>query len=128
MSFPVLILFIRFGLAAFTAVVFFMENSAELSYSISIGVKVAQIGLWFMSIVIIADCLQNRISRTIDSMSYKMEKLKESSIFYNNFDYMRMVKRNSLTVWNMYTLRRNLLLTFSASLITFSVIIVDHSR
>ncbi|GIY68573.1 hypothetical protein CEXT_347171 [Caerostris extrusa] len=105
-----------------------MENSADLAFSISIGVKVTQIGLWFMSIVIVADCLQNRTSRQIDSMSYKMEKLKDSSIFYNKLDYKRMVKMNSLTAWNMYTLRRNLLLTFSASLITFSVIIADHSR
>ncbi|GIY95938.1 hypothetical protein CEXT_343911 [Caerostris extrusa] len=69
-----------------------MENSAEWAYSISIAVKVSQIGLWFMSIVIVADCLQNRTSRTIDSMSYKMEKLKDSGIFYSNLDYKRMVK------------------------------------
>ncbi|GIY95940.1 hypothetical protein CEXT_343931 [Caerostris extrusa] len=105
-----------------------MENSTELAYSISIGVKLTQIGLWFMIIVIVADCLQNRTTQAIDSMAYKMMKLKESRIFYSNLDYERMVKRNSLTVCDMYTLRKNLLLTFSASLITFSVIIADHSH
>ncbi|GIY68572.1 hypothetical protein CEXT_347161 [Caerostris extrusa] len=105
-----------------------MESSAKLAFTISNAVKVTQIGFWLMSIVFVADCLQNRTSRQIDSMSYKMEKLKDSGIFYNKLDYKRMLKRNSLTAWNMYTLRRNLLLTFSASLITFSVIIADHSR
>ncbi|GIY95939.1 hypothetical protein CEXT_343921 [Caerostris extrusa] len=105
-----------------------MESSAKLAFTFSNAVKVTQIGFWLMSIVFVADCLQNRTSRTIDSMSYKMEKLKDSGILYSNLDYKRMLKRNSLTAWNMYTLRRNLLLTFSASLITFSVIIVDHIR
>ncbi|GIY50819.1 hypothetical protein CDAR_537151 [Caerostris darwini] len=104
MSFAVLILFIKVGLAVFSAVTFYMENSAELAYSISIGVKLTQIGLWFMIIVIVADCLQNRTSRTIDSMSYKLKKLKDPRIFCSNLDYT--VKRNSLTVWNMYTLRK----------------------
>ncbi|GIY68570.1 hypothetical protein CEXT_347141 [Caerostris extrusa] len=106
MSFAVLILFIEVGLAVFTAVTLYMENSTELAFNISMAMKVTQIGLWFMSIVIVADCLQNRTSRTIDSMSYKLKKLKESRIFYDNLDYKRMVKRNSLTVWNMYTLRK----------------------
>ncbi|GIY68571.1 hypothetical protein CEXT_347151 [Caerostris extrusa] len=90
MSFAVLILFIEVGLAVFTAVTFYMENSTELAYSISIAMKVTQIGLWFLSIVIVADCLQNRTSRTIDSMSHKLKKLKESRIIYDNLDYKRM--------------------------------------
>ncbi|GIY50820.1 hypothetical protein CDAR_537161 [Caerostris darwini] len=110
------------------AVVFFMESSAKLAFTFSNAVKVTQIGFWLMSIVFVADCLQNGTSRQIDSMSYKMEKLKVSGRFYSNLDYERMVKMNSLTAWGMYTLRRNLLLTFSASLITFSVIIADHVR
>ncbi|GFQ91204.1 hypothetical protein TNCT_572521 [Trichonephila clavata] len=78
----------------------------------------------FVVIAFLADMVQRRFLMNINALlcdESRFKLLKVDSVLYS-----RMLQDNKLTAWDMSVINRKLVLTFMASLATYSILITDQ--
>lgn len=78
---------------------------------------------WFLGISFSADALQKTCHSNLCLVFMYRDLLKGKGLNINYFTYTKMVEQSSLTGWKIFSINRNLLLTYFASLVTYGVII-----
>lgn len=122
---PVFLVFIRIAFDTCILVLMYAENSIPSSRTVHFYVTSLQRFVWVICIVFIAEAAQKRCTWFINLVFRNVGALKRLGISVNTFDYKRMISDSTLTAWDMCILKRNVLLTAIASLVTYSVIILD---
>lgn len=78
---------------------------------------------WFLFISFSADALQKTCHSNLCLVFMYKDLLQGKGVYINYFTYTKMMEQSSLTGWKIFTIDRNLLLTYFASLVTYGVII-----
>ncbi|GFR16957.1 hypothetical protein TNCT_718381 [Trichonephila clavata] len=124
MSFPIFITFCRITLQAFSMVLLWKRNSNDIFRSLHISVTVIEMIFLFVVVSFLADLVQRRFLMNINILlcdESRFNLLAVDKVIYN-----RMLQDNKLTAWDMCVINRRLVLTFMASLTTYSILITDQ--
>ncbi|GFQ88041.1 hypothetical protein TNCT_689271 [Trichonephila clavata] len=107
-------------------VLLWRKDSNHIFKSFHITVTVIEMIFLFIVVSFLADLVQRRFLMNIDSLlcdESRLKLLEEHTVLYN-----RMLRDNKLTAWDMCIINRQLVLTFMASLVTYSILIKDQIR
>ncbi|GBO01581.1 hypothetical protein AVEN_38258-1 [Araneus ventricosus] len=122
MSFQIFLVFCRIAIQGFIFVLKWNQKSSIRDYPFLIANIETLVAFFF--IVYLADMIQNHFSKNLDKLYCQKQRLKLLGI--TNFHYNRMIRGSKLTAWKICLINRNLVFTFAASLLTYSVLIVGE--
>ncbi|GBM68443.1 hypothetical protein AVEN_54952-1 [Araneus ventricosus] len=122
MSFPIFLFFCLVAIHAFIFILAWNQKSYTRDYPLLIAKIETIVG--FLLIVCLADMIQNNFSKNLDDIFCRKQRLKLLGI--TNFHYNRMIRDSKLTAWKICAINRNLVFTFSATLLTYSALIVSE--
>ncbi|GFQ91202.1 hypothetical protein TNCT_572511 [Trichonephila clavata] len=124
MSFLVFIAFCRITLQAFSMGFQWKKGSNDIFRSLHISITVIEMIFLFVVIAFLADLVQRRFLMKINVLLCDESRFKLLEM--DNVHYNRMLQDNKLTAWDMCVINRTLVLTFMASLATYSILITDQ--
>ncbi|GFR28791.1 hypothetical protein TNCT_635891 [Trichonephila clavata] len=100
------------------------KGPKDIFRSLHISITVIEMIVLFVVIAFLADMVQRRFLMNINGLlcdESRFKLLKVDSVLYS-----RMLQDNKLTAWDMSVINRKLVLTFMASLATYSILITDQ--
>lgn len=126
MSFSMFLVFLKIGLKTFVFITVFSEDSS--SVNIGFYIHASKLLFLFIFVSFTADLLQKRCHETILLIFNYKDNLKLKGIKMNYFTYKDMIRKCTLTGWNMFIINRNLVFTYFSSLVTYGVIVYQMSQ
>ncbi|GFY40738.1 hypothetical protein TNIN_292871 [Trichonephila inaurata madagascariensis] len=123
MSFPIFLAFCKITLQAFSIVLLWKKGSNDNFTYLYTSISAMEMISLFVIIAFLADLFQRRFLMNINSLLCDESRFKLLEV--DNVSYKRMLQ-DKLTAWDMCAINRKLVLTFMASLATYSVLIMDQ--
>lgn len=125
MSFSLFLLISKIVVDIFNAVSRFVtpdERSSTAKYSFMVSVP--EVTMWFVIIVILGDLLQTKSLIILDAI-YESLNREGSVVNFGYYDYKKIKNTMTLTVWKMFRINRNLLVSATTFIVTYGVIITQ---
>lgn len=128
MSFPLFLLISKIAVNIFNAVSRFVtldERSSTAKYSFMVSIP--QVITWFVIIVILGDSLHTKSLIILDAI-YESLNREGSVVSFGYYDYKKFKNTMILTVWKMFRINRNLLVSATTFVVTYGVIITQFKQ
>lgn len=128
MSFSLFLLISKIAVDIFNAVsrfVTFDERSSTAKYSFMVSIP--QVTTWFVIIVILGDSLHSKSLIILDAI-YESLNREGSVVRFGYYDYKKIKNTMILTVWKMFRINRNLLVSATTFVVTYGVIITQFKQ
>ena len=124
MSFPLFLLISKIVVDIFNAVSRFTAHERAASTKRLFMISTPQITIWFVTIVILGDLLQTK-GLTVSDAIYESLNRQGGVKNLGYYEYKKIKSTMNLTVWKLFKINRNLLLSTIAFITTYGVIITQ---
>ncbi|GFS35047.1 hypothetical protein TNIN_129821 [Trichonephila inaurata madagascariensis] len=105
-------------------VLLWKKESYDIFRSMHVTLTVIEMIFLFVIIAFLAHLVQHRFLLNINSLLCDETRIKLLEV--DNVLYNQMLQDSKLTAWDMCVINRQLVLTFMASLVTYSILISDQ--